>query len=330
MPSTTKRQQRFFAMIHQANKNHKRLKGQARKVQKQMTDKQVKHFTKLEENNQIWESYNQSTPICAIAFNVNRLGIHNTRLITHPLHLQYILSTTHSQNIDDNLYKVFDRINPSTEYYYMIHDFTPQTWVKFNNIISQLSNGLTIESFPTSLNRLINQFKTYYPKESKPLLNYIKYHNMETDNVKSDEIAEMFDESYNTDNNKLPICLIEFVPTYKNVYICGLDDFKDNIETVCNSFDKIDTNTYRSVETGDTYFYAVYEFTPKTWIEFSDVVYKLNYGAKLDDLVLAKKRLIKKLEYEFPKESKPLVNYIKYHNMEVDGIDSNEISELFG
>lgn len=329
MPSTTKRQQRFFAMIHQANKNHKRLKGQARKVQKSMTNKQIKHFTKLEENTQIWESYNQNSPTCAIIFNINRLGIHNITLDTHSLHLQYITTNNPATSTDDNLYKVFNRINPSTEYYYMIYDFTPKTWDRFNNIINQLSNGLTIESFPASLNRLITQFKTHYPKESKPLLNYIKYHDMETDNVKSDEIAEMFDESYNT-NNKLPICLIAFVPTYKNVHICGLDNFKDNIETVCNSFDKIDTNTYKSTETGDTYFYAVYEFTPKTWNELSNVVYKLNYGANLDDLTLAKRQLIKKLEREFPKESKPLVNYIKYHNMEVDGIDSNEISELFG
>lgn len=48
MPSKTKKQQRFFGMIHSANKNHKRLKGKAGKVQ--MIDKQIKHFTKLEEN----------------------------------------------------------------------------------------------------------------------------------------------------------------------------------------------------------------------------------------------------------------------------------------
>ena len=47
MPSKTKKQQRFFGMIHGANKEGKKLKGKAGEVQKQMSDEQVKHYTKI-------------------------------------------------------------------------------------------------------------------------------------------------------------------------------------------------------------------------------------------------------------------------------------------
>lgn len=47
MPSTSKKQQRFFGMIHGANKSGKKLKGKAGKVQRQMSKSQVKHYTKL-------------------------------------------------------------------------------------------------------------------------------------------------------------------------------------------------------------------------------------------------------------------------------------------
>lgn len=77
MPSKTKKQQRFFGMIHNANKNHKRLKGKAGKAQRTMTDKQIKHFTKLEENVLMYENYinsNSKQPICAIEFDTTASG----------------------------------------------------------------------------------------------------------------------------------------------------------------------------------------------------------------------------------------------------------------
>ena len=58
MPSISKKQQRFFGMIHGANKKGKKLKGAAGKAQRSMSKKQVKDFTVLKDNLDFLEVYN--------------------------------------------------------------------------------------------------------------------------------------------------------------------------------------------------------------------------------------------------------------------------------
>jgi len=58
MPSISKKQQRFFGMIHGANKKGKKLKGAAGKAQRSMSKKQVKDFTVLKDNLDFLKVYN--------------------------------------------------------------------------------------------------------------------------------------------------------------------------------------------------------------------------------------------------------------------------------
>ena len=63
MPAKTEKQRKFFGMIHGANKQGKKLKGKASKVQKKVSDKTIKHFTMKEQfktdNDLIIEAFNE-------------------------------------------------------------------------------------------------------------------------------------------------------------------------------------------------------------------------------------------------------------------------------
>ena len=120
MPSKTKKQQRFFGMIHNANKSHKRLKGKAGKAQRSMTDKQVKHFTKLEENVLMYEQYihNNNLPICAIDFNVTAFdGISINDVDNFNANLNTVVNEF--RQVKHNLYR--DEYIGSNRYFYVIY-----------------------------------------------------------------------------------------------------------------------------------------------------------------------------------------------------------------
>lgn len=190
MPSKTKKQQRFFGMIHSANKNHKRLKGKAGKAQRTMTDKQIKHFTKLEENVLMYENYinsNSKQPICAIDFDKTAFGG---------------LSINGIDSLDTNLDTIvngFRQVKPNLyndidvgldRYFYIIYEFTPEAYDEFKKYVKELTKT-DFDEFEFSKNRLIKLLKYKFPKESRSMINYIKYGKL-PEGITDDDIDDLF------------------------------------------------------------------------------------------------------------------------------------------
>ena len=190
MPSKTKKQQRFFGMIHDANKNHKRLKGKAGKAQRTMTDKQIKHFTKLEENVLMYENYinsNSKQPICAIDFDKTAFGG---------------LSINGIDSLDTNLDTIvngFRQVKPNLyndidvgldRYFYVIYEFTPEAYDEFKKYVKELTKT-DFDGFEFSKNRLIKLLKYKFPKESRSMINYIKYGKL-PEGITDDDIDDLF------------------------------------------------------------------------------------------------------------------------------------------
>lgn len=190
MPSKTKKQQRFFGMIHSANKNHKRLKGKAGKVQRTMTDKQIKHFTKLEENVLMYENYINSNikhPICAIDFDKTVFGgLSINDIDSLDTNLDTIVSGF--RQVKPNLYQ---SINTGLErYFYVIYEFTPEAYEEFKKYIKELIKT-DFDKFAFSKNRLVKLLKYEFPKESRPMVNYIEYGKL-PEGITDDDIDDLF------------------------------------------------------------------------------------------------------------------------------------------
>lgn len=190
MPSKTKKQQRFFGMIHNANKNHKRLKGKAGKAQRTMTDKQIKHFTKLEENVLMYENYinsNSKQPICAIEFDttasgglsIDSIGSLDTNLDT---------IVRGFRQVKPNLYNDID-VGLST-YFYVIYEFTPEAYEEFKKYVKELTKT-DFDEFEFSKNRLVKLLKYEFPKESRSMVNYIEYGKL-PEGITDDDIDDLF------------------------------------------------------------------------------------------------------------------------------------------
>lgn len=190
MPSKTKKQQRFFGMIHNANKNHKRLKGKAGKAQRTMTDKQIKHFTKLEENVLMYENYINSNikhPICAIDFDKTVFGG---------------LSINGIDGLDTNLDTIvrgFRQVKPNLyndidvgldRYFYVIYEFTPEAYEEFKKYVKELTKT-DFDEFEFSKNRLVKLLKYEFPKESRSMVNYIQYGKL-SEGITDDDIDDLF------------------------------------------------------------------------------------------------------------------------------------------
>ena len=190
MPSKTKKQQRFFGMIHSANKNHKRLKGKAGKAQRTMTDKQIKHFTKLEENVLMYENYinsNSKQPICAIDFNVTAFdGVSINGIDSLDINLDTIVSGF--RQVKPNLYQSID--TGSHRYFYVIYEFTPEVYDEFKKYIKELTKT-DFDEFTFSKLRLIKLLKGEFPKESRPMVNYIEYGKL-PEGITDDDIDDLF------------------------------------------------------------------------------------------------------------------------------------------
>lgn len=190
MPSKTKKQQRFFGMIHSANKNHKRLKGKAGKAQRTMTDKQIKHFTKLEENVLMYENYinsNSKQPICAIDFSMTAFnGISINGIDNLDTNLDTIVSGFNQ--VKPNLYQSID--TGSSRYFYVIYEFTPEAYDEFKKYIKELTET-DFDEFTFSKDRLVKLLKREFPKESRPVVNYIEYGKL-PEGITDDDIDDLF------------------------------------------------------------------------------------------------------------------------------------------
>ena len=189
MPSKTKKQQRFFGMIHGANKNHKRLKGKAGKAQRTMTDKQIKHFTKLEENVLMYEQYihNNNLPICAIDFNITAFdGVSINGIDSLDTNLDTIVNEFNQ--VKPNLYQSID--TGSSRYFYVIYEFIPEVYDEFKKYIKELTKT-DFDEFAFSKLRLIKALKYNFPKESRPMVNYMEYGKL-PEGITSDDIDDLF------------------------------------------------------------------------------------------------------------------------------------------
>ena len=190
MPSKTKKQQRFFGMIHSANKNHKRLKGKAGKAQRTMTDKQIKHFTKLEENVLMYENYINSNikhPICAIDFDKTVFGgISINGIDSLDTNLDTIVSGF--RQVKPNLYQSIDV--GLDRYFYVIYEFTPEAYDEFKKYIKELTKT-DFDEFAFSKNRLVKLLKGEFPKKSRPMVNYIEYGKL-PEGITDDDIDDLF------------------------------------------------------------------------------------------------------------------------------------------
>lgn len=190
MPSKTKKQQRFFGMIHSANKNHKRLKGKAGKAQRTMTDKQIKHFTKLEENVLMYENYinsNNKHPICAIDFNITALSGLSINSIDS-LDINLITIINEFRQAKPNLYHDIDV--GLDRYFYVIYEFSPEAYDEFKKYIKELTKT-DFDEFAFSKPRLIKLLKYEFPKESRPMVNYIEYGKL-PEGITDDDIDDLF------------------------------------------------------------------------------------------------------------------------------------------
>lgn len=189
MPSKTKKQQRFFGMIHSANKNHKRLKGKAGKAQRTMTDKQVKHFTKLEENVLMYENYininSNHHPLCAIDFSVTAFDGISINDIDN-FNVNTIVSGF--DQIKPNLYRSIE--TGSNRYFYVIYEFTPEAYEEFKKYITQLTKT-DFDEFTFSKDRLIKLLKSEFPKESRSIINYMTYGKL-PEGITDDDIDDLF------------------------------------------------------------------------------------------------------------------------------------------
>lgn len=190
MPSKTKKQQRFFGMIHSANKNHKRLKGKAGKAQRTMTDKQIKHFTKLEENVLMYENYINSNikhPICAIDFSMTaHIGVSINGIGSLDTNLDIIVR--YFNQVKPNLYQSID--TGSSRYFYVIYDFTPEAYDEFKKYVEERTKT-DFDEFTFSKNRLVKLLKYEFPKESRPMVNYIEYGKL-PEGITDDDIDDLF------------------------------------------------------------------------------------------------------------------------------------------
>lgn len=190
MPSKTKKQQRFFGMIHSANKNHKRLKGKAGKAQRTMTDKQIKHFTKLEENVLMYENYinsNNKQPICAIDFSMTAFnGISINGIDNLDTNLDTIVSDFNQ--VKSNLYQSID--TGSSRYFYVIYEFTPEAYDEFKKYVKERTKT-DFDEFTFSKDRLVKLLKREFPKESRPMINYIEYGKL-PEGITDDDIDDLF------------------------------------------------------------------------------------------------------------------------------------------
>lgn len=190
MPSKTKKQQRFFGMIHSANKNHKRLKGKAGKAQRTMTDKQIKHFTKLEENVLMYENYinsNSKQPICAIDFDITVFsGLSLNGIDSLDINLNTIVSGFNQ--VKPNLYQSIDV--GLDRYFYVIYEFTPEAYEEFKKYVKELTKT-DFDEFTFSKSRLTKLLKYEFPKESKPMVNYIEYGKL-PEGITDDDIDDLF------------------------------------------------------------------------------------------------------------------------------------------
>lgn len=175
-------------MIHSANKNHKRLKGKAGKTQRSMTDKQVKHFTKLEENVLMYENYiNNKLPICMIDFNVTAFdGISINDVDGFNTNLNTIVSEF--DQIKPNLYQSIE--TGSSRYFYVIYEFTPEVYEEFKKYIKELTKT-DFDEFTFSKNRLIKLLKSEFPKESRTMVNYMTYGKL-PEGITDDDIDDLF------------------------------------------------------------------------------------------------------------------------------------------
>lgn len=190
MPSKTKKQQRFFGMIHSANKNHKRLKGKAGKAQRTMTDKQIKHFTKLEENVLMYENYinnNSKHPICAIDFNITAFdGISINDIDSLDTNLDTIVNKF--DQTKPNLYQSID--TGSNRFFYVIYEFTSEAYDEFKKYVKELTKT-DFDKFTFSKSRLTKLLKCEFPKESRPMVNYIEYGKL-PEGITDDDIDDLF------------------------------------------------------------------------------------------------------------------------------------------
>lgn len=190
MPSKTKKQQRFFGMIHNANKSHKRLKGKAGKAQRSMTDKQIKHFTKLEENVLMYENYinsNSKHPICAIDFNITAFdGVSINDIDNLDINLNTIVNEF--CQVKYNLYR--DEYIGSHRFFYVIYEFTPEAYDKFKKYIKELTKT-DFDEFTFSKDRLVKLLKREFPKESRTMVNYIEYGKL-PEGITDDDIDDLF------------------------------------------------------------------------------------------------------------------------------------------
>lgn len=190
MLSRTKKQQKFFGMIHSANKNHKRLKGKAGKAQRTMTDKQIKHFTKLEENVLMYKNYinsNNKHPICAIDFSMTAFsGISINGIDSLDTNLDTIVNEF--RQAKPNLYHDIDV--GLDRYFYVIYEFTPEAYDEFKKYIKELTKT-DFDEFAFSKLRLIKALKYNFPKESRPMVNYMEYGKL-PEGITSDDIDDLF------------------------------------------------------------------------------------------------------------------------------------------
>ena len=189
MPSKTKKQQRFFGMIHSANKNHKRLKGKAGKAQRSMTDKQVKHFTKLEENVLMYEQYiNRKRPICMIDFNVTAFNGISINDVDGSDNVYTVVENFHQLRHKHNLYQSIE--TGLNRYFYVIYEFTPEMYDEFKKYIKDLTKT-DFDDFAFSKARLIKLLKSEFPKESRSIINYIAYGKL-PEGITDDDIDDLF------------------------------------------------------------------------------------------------------------------------------------------
>lgn len=177
-------------MIHNANKNHKRLKGKAGKAQRTMTDKQIKHFTKLEENVLMYENYINSNikhPICAIDFDKTAFGgLSLNGIDSLDTNLDTIVSGF--RQVKPNLYQSIDV--GLDRYFYVIYEFTPEAYDEFKKYVKKLTKT-DFDEFAFSKNRLVKLLKYEFPKESRPMVNYIEYGKL-PEGITDDDIDDLF------------------------------------------------------------------------------------------------------------------------------------------
>lgn len=107
------------------------------------------------------------------------------------------------------------------------------------------------------------------------------------------------------------------------IYFDSIDSLDTNLDTIVRGFRQVKPNLYNDIDVGlSTYFYVIYEFTPEAYDEFKKYIKELT-KTDFDEFEFSKNRLVKLLKYEFPKESRSMVNYIQY------GITDDDIDDLF-